>query len=59
MADPMYSTDEESDEDDSPGDFENDQEPEDRTPRHGNAPAPGRRPSESGSTPSDLTTEPD
>jgi len=39
-----------------PGDFENDQDPEDRAPTPGNAPAPGQRPSDSGSTPSDLET---
>ena len=51
MADPMYST-AEGEEDERPEteDFEDDQDPVDRAPEPGNAPAPGQRPSESGST---------
>jgi len=60
MTEPMYSTDQEGDAAGEPaGDFEDDQEPEDREPRPGNAPAPGQRPSESGATPSDIPTEAD
>ena len=59
MADPMYSTDEAGEHEvPEPGDFGVDQEPEDRSPRPGNAPQPGQRPSESGSTPSDIETHP-
>ena len=57
MVDPMYSTDEGETDLPDTGDFEQDQEPTDRSPRPGNAPAPGQRPSESGSTPSDIPTE--
>jgi hypothetical protein len=57
---PMYGTDEEgTDSDEEPGDFKRDQEPADREPRPGNAAAPGQRPSDSGSTPSDIPTEAD
>ena len=62
MADPMYSTDGEDGDDTEhpePGDFEDDQEPAERAPVPGNAPAPGQRPSESGSTPSDIPTDGD
>jgi hypothetical protein len=59
MADPMYSTDQGAEEEmPEPGDVADDQEPEDRSPRPGNAPVPGQRPSESGSTPSDIETHP-
>jgi hypothetical protein len=58
VTDPGYSTDRDGDASNSEaGDFEDDQEREDRAPTPGNAPAPGERPSESGSTPSDITTE--
>jgi hypothetical protein len=59
MADPMYTTKQDGDEAELPeaGDFEHNQEPADRAPEPGNAPAPGQRPSESGSPPSDLPTE--
>ena len=58
MTEPMYSTDE-GDREALPeaGDFEADQEPEDRAPQPGNTPAPGERPSESGATPSDIETD--
>lgn len=57
VTDPMYSTDEEgTDVDEPPGDFEQEPESTDREPKPGNAPAPDQRPSESGSTPSDLAT---
>lgn len=62
MTDPMYSTDPDGEEDGNQpevGDFQKDQEPADRAPTPGNAPAPGQRPSESGSTPSDIPTEAD
>ena len=59
VTEPMYSTDEEGTESGDPGDFKRDQEPADREPRSGNAAAPGQRPSESGSTPSDIPTEAD
>jgi hypothetical protein len=62
MTEPMYSTGPDGDEagdQSGAGDFEEDQEPADRTPAAGNAPAPGQRPSESGSTPSDIPTEAD
>ena len=59
MTEPMYSTDEEGTESGEPGDFERGQEPADREPRSGNAAAPGQRPSDSGSTPSDIRTEAD
>jgi hypothetical protein len=61
MADPMYSTDAEGEDRDQPepGDFEDDQQPADRAPESGNAPAPGQRPSESGSPPSDIPTDGD
>ena len=55
----MYSTEEEADSDEEPGDFKRDQEPPDMEPRPGNAAAPGKRPSDSGSTPSDVATEAD
>jgi hypothetical protein len=58
MTEPMYST-ETADLGEPPGDFEDDQGADDRQPRPGNAPAPGQRPSESGSTPSDIPTEAD
>ena len=59
MTEPMYSTDEDADGAlPEPGDFEDDQEPADRAPRPGHTPAPGERPSESGSTPSDIETDP-
>ena len=54
---PMYSTDEEVTHTGEPGDFKHDQEPADREPRPGNVAAPGQRPSDSGSTPSDIPTE--
>lgn len=56
---PMYSTDEEATDTGEPGDFKHDQEPADREPRPGNVAAPGQRPSDSGSTPSDIPTEAD
>ena len=56
MVDPMYSTDDSVGESSEPGEFERGQEPADREPRPGNAPAPGQRPSESGSTPPDIPT---
>jgi hypothetical protein len=59
MADPMYSTDAEDEDQPEPGDFEDDQEPADRAPEPGKAPAPGQRPSESGSPPSDIPTDGD
>jgi hypothetical protein len=59
MADPMYSTDDNASESDEQGDFKRGQKPVDREPRSGNAAAPGQRPSESGSTPSDLETNAD
>jgi hypothetical protein len=58
----MYSTDpdgEEGGNQPEAGDFQEDQEPADRAPTPGNAPAPGQRPSESGSTPPDIPTEAD
>jgi hypothetical protein len=58
MTEPMYSTDDVDDTAEA-GDFERDQEPADREPRPGNAPAPGQRPSDSGSTPSDIPTAAD
>jgi hypothetical protein len=58
VTDPGYSTDQDGEEQaPEAGDFEDDQGREDRAPTPGNAPAPGQRPSESGSTPSDITTE--
>jgi hypothetical protein len=59
MTDPMYSTDKTATEREMPeaGDIRHDQTPEHRVPRPGNAPAPGQRPSESGSTPSDIETD--
>jgi hypothetical protein len=59
VTEPMYSTDEEGTDSGEPGDFKRDQEPADREPRPGNAAAPGQRPSDSGSTPSDIPTEAD
>ena len=59
MVDPMYSTDDDASESGDPGDYERGQEPADREPRPGNAPAPGQRPSESGSTPPDIETNAD
>ena len=59
MVDPMYSTDDDASERGERGDYERGQEPADREPRPGNAPAPGQRPSESGSTPSDIVTNAD
>ena len=56
MVDPMFSTDDDPSKTGEPGDYERGQEPADREPRPGNAPAPGQRPSESGSTPSDIET---
>ena len=56
---PMYSTDEEGTDSGEPGDFKRDQEPADREPRPGNAAAPGQRPSDSGSSSSDIPTEAD
>ena len=55
----MYSTDEEGTDAGEPGEFKRDQEAADREPRTGNAAAPGQRPSDSGSTPSDIPTEAD
>ena len=57
MVEPMYSTNDEVAEDGEPGDFEREKEHADREPRRGSAAAPGQRPSESGSTPSDIPTE--
>ena len=55
----MYSTDEAAERKmPEADDFIDDQEAEDRSPRPGNAPVPGQRPSESGSTPSDIETHP-
>ena len=61
MADPTYTTEQDEDGDSlpQPGEFEDDQDPADRTPQPGSAPAPGQRPSESGSAPSDLPTDAD
>jgi hypothetical protein len=59
MAEAMYSTDEEGTDSGEPGDFKREQAATDREPRTGNAAAPGQRPSESGSTPSDIPTEAD
>jgi hypothetical protein len=60
VAEPMYSTDEEGTDAGEPGDFKRDQEAAaNREPRPGNAAAPGQRPSDSGSTPSDIPTEAD
>ena len=59
VADPMYSTDEAGTDSGLPGEFKRDQEAADREPRPGNAAAPGQRPSDSGSTPSDIPTEAD
>ena len=60
VAEPMYSTDEEATESSEPGAFKRDQEAAaEREPRPGNAAAPGQRPSDSGSTPSDIPTEAD
>jgi hypothetical protein len=60
VAEPMYSTDEEGTDSGEPGDFTRQQEAAaDREPRPGNAAAPGQRPSDSGSTPSDIKTEAD
>jgi hypothetical protein len=59
MTEPMYSSHEEGAESGEPGDFGRDQEPADREPGPGNAAAPGQRPSDSGSTPSDIPTEAD
>ena len=56
---PMYSTGEEATNTGEPGDFKYEQEPADREPRTGNVAAPGQRPSDSGSTPSDIPTETD
>ena len=59
-AEAMYSTDEEGADSGEPGDFKRDQEEAaNREPRPGNAAAPGQRPSDSGSTPSDIPTEAD
>lgn len=57
MTEPMYSTDNEGRDVGEPGSSRQDPEPADREPKPGNAPAPGQRPSESGSTPSDIPTE--
>ena len=60
VAEPMYSTDEEGTGSGEPGDFKRDQEAAaNREPRPGNAAAPGQRPSDSGSTPSDIPTQAD
>ena len=60
VAEPMYTTDEEATESSEPGAFKRDQEAAaGREPRPGNAPAPGQRPSDSGSTPSHIPTEAD
>jgi hypothetical protein len=60
VAEPMYSTDEEGADWGEPGDFTRQQEAAaDREPRPGNAAVPGQRPSDSGSTPSDIPTEAD
>jgi len=60
VAEPMYSTNEEGTDSGKPGDFTRQQEAAaDREPRPGNAAAPGRRQSDSGSTPSDIPTEAD
>lgn len=59
LTEPMYSTDQEGTDSGEPGDFKRDQEPADRQPRPGNAAAPGQRPSDSGSTPSDIPTAAD
>ena len=59
VSEPMYSTDQEGTDSGESGDFMHDHEPADRQPRPGNAAAPGQRPSESGSTPSDISTEAD
>ena len=59
MADPMYSTEEDVGEGGEPGEFEHQQESADREPKPGNAPAPGQRPSASGSTPPDIPTRAD
>jgi len=60
VAEPMYSTDEEGTDSGKPGDFTRQQEAApDIEPRPGNAAVPGQRPSDSGSTPSDIPTEAD
>jgi hypothetical protein len=61
MVDPMYTTeaDDDASESGEPGDFERGQEPGDREPTFGNSAAPGQRPSESSSTPSDIETHAD
>jgi hypothetical protein len=59
VAEAMYSTDEDGADSGEPSDFKRDQEAADREPRTGNAAAPGQRPSNSGSTPSDIPTEAD
>jgi hypothetical protein len=61
MVDPMYSTeaDDDASEGGEPGEFERGQETADREPKFGNSAAPGQRPSESGSTPSDIETNAD
>jgi hypothetical protein len=60
VAEPMYSTDEEGTDSRKPGDFTRQQEVgAGREPRPGNAAVPGQRPSDSGSTPSDIPTEAD
>jgi hypothetical protein len=56
-SEPMHSTDDGERAQPEPGDLEDDQEPEDRAPQPGKTPAPGERPSDSGSTPSDITTD--
>jgi hypothetical protein len=55
----MYSTGEADEDLPEPGDISDDQAPEDRAPRPGNAPAPGQRPSESAAPPPDLPTDDD
>jgi hypothetical protein len=57
VVEPMYSTDEVGTDSGQAGDFKRRQETADREPRPGNAAAPGQRPSDSGSTPSDIPTE--
>jgi len=60
VAEPMYSTDEGGTDPGEPGDLTRDQEAAaDREPRPSNAAAPGQRPSDSGSTPSDIPTDAD
>jgi len=59
VAEAMYSTDSAGSNSGERADFKRDEEAADREPRPGNTAAPGQRPSDSGSTPSDIPTEAD